>query len=318
MRDEEKIRLGISSCLLGEKVRYDGGHKLDRWLRDELGRWVDYIPVCPEAECGLGIPREAMRLVGDPAAPRLVTITTGLDHTDRMQAYARRRVRELEAEELCGFIFKSGSPSSGMERIKVYDRNDVPFKVGTGIFARIFMDHFPLLPVEDEGRLHDPRLRENFIERVFVMKRWRDLERAGLTRRALVDFHAGQKLLVMSHNQAALRRLGRLIAELKGLPIRAAAEEYVAGLMATLKRPATAKKHTNVLQHVMGYFKKVLTAEEKQELLELVGRYHDGLVPLIVPITLLNHHLRRHGPDYLRRQHYLEPHPVELKLRTWL
>jgi len=314
----KKIRLGISTCLLGENVRYDGGHKLDRWLRDELGHYVDYVPVCPEAECGLGIPREAMRLVGDSEDPRLVTIKTGIDHTDRMKAWSRERVNQLAGEGLSGFIFKAKSPSSGMERVKVYDENGMPSKSGRGIFARIFIEHFPLLPVEEEGRLNDPRLRENFIERIFVMQRWQEMERAGVSRGSLVDFHAAHKLLIMAHNQAAMRRLGRLVAELKGRSIGVAAAEYVSELMATLARPATVKKNTNVLQHVMGYFKKHLETDEKQELLEIIERYHAGLYPLIVPITMLNHHLARHKPDYLKRQHYLDPHPVELRLRTWL
>jgi len=318
MSETEKIRLGISTCLLGEKVRYDGGHKLDRWLRDVLGSYVEYVPVCPEAECGLGTPREAMRLVGDPQRPRLVTITTGIDHTERMETYSRRRVRELEAENLDGYVFKSKSPSSGMERVKVYDANNVPAKVGRGVFARIFMEHFPLLPVEDEGRLNDPRLRENFIERLFVRNRWRNMEQAGLSRSALVDFHSDHKLLVMAHNQAAMRRLGRITANLKGRPIGEAAGEYETELMTALARPATVKKNTNVLQHIMGHFKNDLEADEKQELLEIIERYHAGLYPLIVPITMLNHYVRRFDTGYLRRQHYLDPHPVELRLRTWL
>ena len=167
-----KMRLGISRCLLGDNVRYDGGNALDRYLRDTLGLYVEYVPVCPEAECGLGIPREAMRLTGDPKRPRLVTRRTGIDHTDRMESWARGRVAELAKENLCGFVFKSDSPSSGMERVKVYDNQGAPKKIGVGIFARIFMERFPLLPVEEEGRLHDPVLRESFIERIFTCKRY--------------------------------------------------------------------------------------------------------------------------------------------------
>lgn len=169
----DKIKLGISTCLLGEPVRYDGQHKLDPFLRDTLGTYVDYVPVCPEVEVGLGVPREAMHLEGDPASPRLVTIQTHIDHTDRMNAWARKRVEALEAEGLCGFIFKSRSPSSGMERVKVFNDKGVAVKSGVGLFAAAFMAHFPLLPVEEEGRLQDPCLRENFIERVFALQRWR-------------------------------------------------------------------------------------------------------------------------------------------------
>ena len=170
---QERIRLGVSACLLGEEIRYDGQHKLDRFIRDTLGQYVEFVPVCPEVECGLGIPREAMRLVGDPQAPRLVTVRTGIDHTERMLAWARKRVKELESENLCGYVFKSTSPSCGMARVKVYDRNGVPKNTGVGLFARAFMDHFPLLPVEEEGRLHDPKLRETFVESVTTLMRRR-------------------------------------------------------------------------------------------------------------------------------------------------
>ena len=171
----EKIKLGISTCLLGETVRYDGRHKLDRFLMNTLGQYVEYVPVCPEVECGLGVPRESMHLEGDPDSPRLVTTRTKQDMTDRMVQWARKRVVELEKEDLCGFIFKSNSPSSGMERVRVYNEKGMPVKKGIGIFAGIFMDRFPLLPAEEEGRLHDPELRENFIERIFTLKQWREV-----------------------------------------------------------------------------------------------------------------------------------------------
>ncbi|MEW5910484.1 MAG: DUF523 domain-containing protein, partial [Thermodesulfobacteriota bacterium] len=183
----DSIKIGISTCLLGENVRYDGGHKLDRFLTDTLGQYVSYVPVCPETECGLGIPREAMRLVGDPGSPRLVTIRSRIDHTDQMIEWGKQKMEDLEKENLCGFIFKSNSPSSGMERVKVYDEKGMPAKSGVGIFSRIFMERFPLIPVEDEGRLHDPALRENFIERIFTLKRWRDVLVSGKSRKAIVS-----------------------------------------------------------------------------------------------------------------------------------
>src|SRR5512139_464343 len=212
---EEKIRLGISTCLLGEKVRFDGGHKHDRFLTDTLGQYVEYVPVCPEVECGFGVPRESFRLVGDPENPRLVTTRTDIDHTERMVRWARKRVQELEKEELYGYIFKSGSPSSGMERVKVYDRNGVPAKVGVGVFARIFMEHFPLLLVEEEGRLHDPKLRENFIERIFTLKRWRETVAQKQSMGILVDFHTKHKLLILSHSPEHHQMMGKLVAKAK-------------------------------------------------------------------------------------------------------
>jgi len=312
----EKIRLGISRCLLGENVRYDGGHALDPFLRDTLGKYVEYVPVCPEAECGLGIPREAMHLQGDQNRPRLVTRRTGVDHTDRMEAWAQRRVAELENEHLCGFIFKSGSPSSGMERVKVYDDKGVARKVGIGIFARTFIDHFPLTPVEEEGRLHDPVLRENFIERIFTCRRYSQ-EVGGEKRiRDLVDFHTKNKLLLMAHGTKHLKQMGTLVARVKGSPKEDVFPQYERLLAEAMAAKPSAAKHTNVLQHIMGYFKKELSADEKQELLDVIGRYHQGLTPLIVPVTLLNHYVRKYREPYLSGQTYLNPHPLELKLRN--
>ena len=312
----DRIRLGISTCLLGQKVRYDGGHKRDPFLIETLGRYVEWVPVCPEVECGLTVPREAMRLVGDPASPHLVTIRTGNDHTRRMLRWAAKRVRQLEAEGLCGYVFKSRSPSSGMERVKVYDDHGNARKVGIGLFARAFMDHFPLLPVEDEGRLHDPRLRENFIERVFCLKRYRDMVRSRGTRGALVDFHADHKLLLLSHSPQVLREMGRLVARGKELAPAQLFAEYEALMLKALKLLATAKKHANCLQHMLGYFKAHLTADEKQELLEVIDRCRTGMVPLVVAITLMQHYVRKIGEPYLARQTYLNPHPLELKLRN--
>lgn len=313
---EPRIKLGISTCLLGEQVRYDGGHKLDRFLTDTLGIYVDYVPVCPEVECGFGIPRESLRLVGSPNAPRLMTSRTNEDLTERMLTWARGRVVELEQEGLCGFIFKSNSPSSGMERVRVYNEQGMPVKKGVGLFARTFMEHFPLIPVEEEGRLHDPILRENFIERIFVFRGWRELLAQPKTRGRLVDFHTKHKLLILSHSPKHYQTMGKLVAEAKGKPIKEVYDTYQELLMGALKLKATVKKNTNVLHHMMGYFKKQLSADEKQELLEIVDRYHQEYVPLIVPITLMNHYVRKYDQPYLKEQYYLNPHPVELQLRN--
>lgn len=312
----DRIRIGISSCLLGMEVRYDGGHQLDRFLRDTLGAWFEYVPVCPEVEMGLPIPREALRLVEQGDGVRLVFSRSGEDVTGRMQAWAEQRVHELEREELCGFIFKSRSPSSGMERVKLYDRHGVPSKKGVGIFARIFMEHFPHLPVEEDGRMNDPCLRENFIESVFVFKRWRDLLQGGADAAALVDFHTRHKLLLLSHSTELYRGMGKLVAKAgleEGEKLRAA---YQTLLMEAMRRPATRAKQVNVLQHLLGYFRKQLSADEKQEALELIAGYRRGDLPLIVPVTLINHYVRKYREPYLGRQHYLQPHPLELQLRN--
>ena len=313
---KDRIRLGISTCLLGERVRYDGGHKLDRYLVQTLGAYVDYVPVCPEVECGLPVPRESLRLVGDPENPRLVTTRSGQDHTKRMVNWAEKRVSELEREGLCGFIFKSRSPSSGMARVKLYHENGLPSNRGVGLFARAFMDGFPLLPVEEEGRLHDPGIKENFIERIFVYERWREMEAEGRSRGRLVEFHTRHKLLILSHSPKHAAALGKHVARAREMSLKELYTQYLTLLTEALQLKVTAKKNTNVLHHIMGYFKKNLSADEKHELLEVIGDYHGGITPLIVPITLLNHYVRKYDQPYLKRQHYLNPHPAELKLRN--
>jgi uncharacterized protein YbgA (DUF1722 family)/uncharacterized protein YbbK (DUF523 family) len=313
---EGKFRIGISSCLLGNEVRWNSGHKLDKYLTHTLGQFVEYVPVCPEVEAGFGVPRESFRLVGDPDDPRLVTFKSKTDHTDRMLAWANQRVGELEKEDLCGFIFKSDSPSSGMVRVKVYNEKGMPHKVGIGIFARAFMEHFPLIPVEDDGRLNDPLIRENFILQIFTMKRWREnlARKRGMGN--LVDFHTRNKLLILSHSPKHYRLMGKLVADGNKLPINELYHQYQLILMEALRLKTTIKKNANVLQHLMGYFKKQLSGDEKQELLEIFDQYRSQLVPLMVPITLINHYVRKYDQPYLKQQTYLNPHPLELKLRT--
>ncbi len=312
----EKIRLGVSSCLLGEMVRYDGGHQLDHFLRDTLGEFVEYVPVCPEVEMGLPTPRQTLRLVEREDGPRLVFSKSGEDVTERMQSWAHKRVRQLAEEDLCGFVFKAKSPSSGMERVKLYDRNGVPHKSGVGLFAKVFMESLPLLPVEEDGRLHDPRLRENFIECIFTFKRWRDMLTNGRTAGNLVAFHSRHKLLMLSHSTEIYRQMGKLVATAGKVPVEELFCEYEALLMKGMRMLSTVSKQVNVLQHLLGYFKKQLSADEKQEVLEQIDHYRQGLLPLIVPMTLINHYVRKYDQPYLREQVYLAPHPVELKLRN--
>ncbi|MBI4796193.1 MAG: DUF523 and DUF1722 domain-containing protein [Deltaproteobacteria bacterium] len=309
------MKIGISSCLLGEKVRYDGGHKWEQFLTDTLGQYVDLVPVCPEKECGLGVPREPMRLVGDPAAPRLLTVHTRQDYTERMVNWTQNRLEELAQENLRGFIFKSGSPSSGMARVKVYDAHGVPAKRGIGLFAAGFMARFPFVPVEDEGRLHNPQIRENFIARVFVLGRWQEMLAKKWTLADLIGFHTRHKLLLLAHSPGHYRLLGRLVARAKEVPAQELAAQYQALLLEAMKLQATNKKQAKVLQHILGYFKKVLSPDEKQELLEIIDSYRREDLPLLGPLTLINHYVRKYGPPYLQEQYYLHPHPLELQLR---
>jgi uncharacterized protein YbgA (DUF1722 family)/uncharacterized protein YbbK (DUF523 family) len=312
----EKIKLGISQCLLGHKVRYDGGHRQDPFITETLGHYVDFVPVCPEVECGLGVPREAMHLKGDPHNPRLVTLHTNIDHTEKMIKWARKRSAELEKEDLCGFIFKSGSPSSGMERVRVYNEKGIPAKNGIGLFAREFMARFPLMPVEDEGRLQDPKLRENFIERIFALKRWREVSASKTNLKDLVEFHTVHKFLILAHSRGHYQKMGQLVAQTDSLPIPDRFAVYQTLFLEALRIKSSPKKHTDVLLHLLGFFKKALSADEKQEMLELIDDYKNELIPLIVPITLIRHYVRKYEHPYLKNQVYLNPHPVELKLRN--
>lgn len=314
----QKIKIGISTCLLGENVRWNAGHKLDRYLTQTLGQFVQYVSVCPEVEAGFGVPRESMRLVGDPQNPRLIIFKSKQDRTSQMLTWAKNRVKNLEQEDLCGFIFKSDSPSSGMRNVKVYTDKGMPVKKGVGIFAREFIEHFPRTPVEDDGRLHDPEIRENFIERIFSLKRWREVLTSKKSMGRVVNFHTQNKLLILSHSQKHARQMGKLVAGGKSLSANTLFAEYENLLMEALSLKTTTKKNLNVLQHIIGYFKKQLTVDEKKELLELFEQYRNGYVPLVVPMTLINHYVRKYNQSYLETQTYLNPHPVELKLRTYL
>jgi uncharacterized protein YbgA (DUF1722 family)/uncharacterized protein YbbK (DUF523 family) len=311
------IRLGISTCLLGEPVRYDGGHKLDQFLVDTLGKFVEWVPVCPEVEMGLSVPRESMRLMGDPDAPRLIAPRSSIDYTDRMIAWARERLEQLATLGLCGFVFKKDSPSSGLFRVRVYDEHSSASRTGSGIFAREVMKRFPLLPLEEEGRLNDMPLRENFIERVFACYRWTRLLEQDPTPGGLVRFHTAHKLTLMAHSPKHYQELGRLVAQAGALPWDELGATYGVRFMEGLALLGTPRKHVNVLQHLMGYLKDRLSSEDKQELLGLIEDYRQELLPLIVPMTLLQHHLQRHPvPDWVHQQVYLSPYPKELMLRN--
>ncbi|MFN2357975.1 MAG: YbgA family protein [Desulfotignum sp.] len=311
------IKIGISSCLLGNLVRYDGGHSHDRFLTQTLGLFTEYVPVCPEVECGMSTPRDSLRLVGDPENPRLVTRKTGEDHTAKMHQWIQKKLPALEKENLCGFIFKSKSPSSGLYRIKVYGDDNKVKNNGVGLFARAFIRHFPRIPVEEAGRLNDPKLREHFIENIFSFQRWRNFLENLPTLGKLVAFHTENKLLILSHSQDMYRQMGKLVARGKDLPPSELFEAYEQLLIKSLDLKTTPKKNINVLQHAMGFFKTDLTGDEKQELLTSFSHYRDGYVPLIVPLTLIKHYVLKYDQPWLKSQTFLNPHPFELKLRNY-
>jgi uncharacterized protein YbgA (DUF1722 family)/uncharacterized protein YbbK (DUF523 family) len=301
---------------LGREVRHDGGHKRDRFLTDVLGTHVEWVPVCPEVEVGMGVPRPSIRLEQRGDSLRLVEPKSGADHTRAMETFAARRVRELERLELSGYVLKKDSPSCGMERVRIWSAKGQATRTGRGLFAQALCERLPLLPVEEEGRLADAALRESFVERIFAYRRLRALFRGHWTVGELVAFHTAHKLSLLAHSEVDYRALGRLVARAKSLARAELRERYESGFMAALARPATRRRHTNVLQHMVGHLRAGLDAAGRAELSSLIEDYRRGLVPLVVPLTLLRHHVRRLDVAYLGGQVYLDPHPKELMLRN--
>jgi uncharacterized protein YbgA (DUF1722 family)/uncharacterized protein YbbK (DUF523 family) len=313
---ENKIKVGVSSCLLGEKVRWNGDHKQDLFVKDILGQVFNWVPTCPEVEIGMGIPRETVQLTGNPGSPRMVGTQTGTDWTTRMNRYSSKRSAELAQMNLCGYIFKNRSPSCGMERIKVYGDDGNPTPRGRGLFAESYMRQCGLIPVEDEGRLHDARIRENFITRVFAYHRLAQLLNGRLSRKALVEFHTTHKFLLLAHSRKHYGLLGKLVANAKQYTPSELKRSYAETFMQALAFKTSAKKNADVLYHMLGFFKKLLSEVEKQDVIEAIEDYRRELVPLIVPVTLIRHHVRKHQVAYLADQVYLNPHPKELMLRN--
>ncbi len=313
------IRVGISSCLLGEMVRYNGGHAHDSFTTTMLGPYVEWVPVCPEVEIGMGAPRENVRLTWNGRDQvLLIGPKSGTDYTGRMVSFSEQYITELAGERIHGYILKKNSPTCGMERVKIYDENAVPQRNGTGLFATELLARFPLLPVEEEGRLRDIHLRENFIERVFAYYRIQEFLAGNPSPGDLVGFHTRHKLTLLSHHQERYRELGRLVADAGNAEMEFLAEQYATQFMTTSQIHATRQNHTNVLHHILGYFTENLDPGDKEEMVSTIDNYHQGLLPLIVPLTLLKHHLRRHPVDWLETQVYLTPYPRELKLRNLL
>lgn len=313
---DQKIPVGISSCLLGEKVRYDGSHKHHSYIVSTLGEYFEYRSFCPEMSIGLGVPRKPIRLVYRDDEVRCVGVDDpDFDVTDKLHESAQGQ--KLWHEKIYAYIVKKDSPSCGMERVKVYT-NDVPRRSGAGIYTKTFMQNFPYLPVEEEGSIGDAVLRENFIKRVFVYKRWRDMLDDEPDIKQLTRFHAQHKLILYSHNQDKARKLGNRLSAIRAEEVLGFSEEYISRLMEILKIPATRKNHVNVLQHIQGYLKKHLDPDDKAELTQLIEEYRLGLVPLIVPVTLLRHHFRKYPHPYILDSYYMNPHPRELMLLNTL
>lgn len=310
------IRVGISACLLGRKVRYDGGHKHSRYITDLLGDHFRFVPVCPELEVGMGVPRDTLHLQGEPEAPRMLVTKTGEDWTDRMNRWSAGKLRKMEKLDLCGFLLKKDSPSCGMERVKVKTDKGMPVRKGQGLFAAALMKAHPHLPMEEEGRLNDSVLRENFIERVFAYRRVKDLFAGRWSRGAVVEFHAAHKYQILAHSPKHYKQMGQLVAAVKRHKPAEFRDLYTALFMEALAVKATVRRNVNVLQHITGYLRDVLGEAERADLRAVIEDYRAMLVPLVVPVTLLRHHVQMQDLDYIRNQTYLKPHPKELMLRN--
>jgi uncharacterized protein YbgA (DUF1722 family)/uncharacterized protein YbbK (DUF523 family) len=310
-----KPKLGVSACLMGAEVRYNGGHKQSQLCTGPLSEYFDFVPACPEVAIGMGIPREAIRLIGDPEAPQAIgSVNSELNVTQALADYGTHMATQMD--DICGYIFMQKSPSCGLERVKVYQDNGLPTPSGRGIYAQAFCAHQPNLPVEEDGRLNDPVLRENFITRVLAYADWQAVLQGGLTRRTLTNFHSRYKYQLMAHNPAQYRMLGKMLGGMSKADANEIGPRYFSELMSALKRCATRGTHTNVLQHLNGYFKNSMSADDRQEMQRLIGQYRRGVVPLVVPLTLLKHHLRQHPDPYVAQQVYLQPHPENLSLRN--
>lgn len=319
---DKQINIGISSCLLGNAVRYDGGQKHNAYITKTLSDYFDFVSFCPEAEAGLGIPRPPIRLVKLDNRILLKEVKDhSKDHTAALDSFCQASSTQQRLASLSGFILKKDSPSCGMERVRVYNGEHMdhpPIREGTGVFAQHMQQHYPWLPMEEEGRLNDPVLRENFIERVFVYQRWREMLAEGMSKKALVNFHSDHKYIIMAHDQNKGQQLGQLVAKTGITDLKRLHDDYIVRLMALLKTCATRGRHANVLSHLMGYIHNELESDDRAELVDMIEQYQQAYVPLIVPITLLKHHFRKHPKPYIERQYYLNPHPRELMLRNQL
>ena len=311
---ENKVKIAISSCLMGNEVRFNGGHKRHSFLMNELSHFVDWRPFCPEVAIGLGVPRSTLRLVGDADSPRLIMPKTNEDYTEKMKAFATKLSDQLKDEGIHGIILKSASPSCGMRRVKVYNEKGLPSRDGVGVFAAEILKKFALTPVEEDGRMNDPMHRENFIFRVFVWKQWCELMESGLSMKKLYAFHTKHKYRLMAHSPSELKTLGNLLADKRTDTVANIAGQYIIKFMSVLSSPVNKKRHANSLFHISGYFKKHLSTDEKIELSKCIESYRNGIFPLILPLSFLNHYAKKYQVNYLMDQSYLKPHPEQLKL----
>ncbi|BBM66395.1 hypothetical protein VA249_30410 [Vibrio alfacsensis] len=315
---ESSIKVGISSCVMGQRVRFDSGHKISNFVTKELDGYFSFVPVCPEVGIGMTVPRPTIRLVSNEERIALVeTKNPENDHTDKMLTYSENKVNELQREQLCGYIVCAKSPTCGMERVKVYSKNNAA-KEGVGLYTKTLMENMPWLPVEEDGRLNDPVLKENFITRVYCLNDFYESMGGEPTRGKIIEFHSRYKLTLMAHHPESYKSLGRLVADIASYDMDTFHSLYRLGLMKALQNRASRKNNTNVLMHLQGYFKRSLNPEEKAELATVISDYRTGLLPLLAPLTLIKHYLNAYPDEYLQKQKYIDPHPQEMRLRYGL
>jgi uncharacterized protein YbbK (DUF523 family)/uncharacterized protein YbgA (DUF1722 family) len=306
------IRIGISACLLGHAVRFDGGHKRDRLLTDTFSRFVEWVPVCPEVELGMGVPREPIRLERSTSGLHLVAAKSGRDWTLPMRRFASRRVCALAALDLSGYVLKKDSPSCGMERVRVYahrEAGSAPQRDGRGFFAHALIAANPLLPVEEEGHLLNPRARESFVARILAYRRLRSFFARRWSRAGLVAFHASHRFTLLAHSPRGARRLDRLIAKAKELSRPQLRARYETEFMGALSTPTTTRRHAKVLEQIVGLLRERVDASTRAELLGVIGEYRRGRLPLMAPITRIRHHVLLNRLSDLAGQTYLDPDP---------
>ncbi len=315
---EDAIVVGISSCLLGEKVRFDSGHKQSSYVNKELVDYFEFVSICPEVGMGLPVPRPTIRLITNEERIALVdTKDYTRDHTDGMMRFTREKVAEIKDTEMCGYIVCAKSPSCGMERVKVYGNGHASTD-GIGLYTKHLMEQMPWLPVEEDGRLNDPVLKENFISRIYSLKDFYRSMEGQPTPGKIIAFHSRYKLTLMAHDPSAYKSLGRLVANQSDYNPEEFYQAYRTGLMDALKNRASRKNVTNVLMHIQGYFKRALNKDEKAELAKVIDDYRVGLLPILAPLTLIKHYLNAYPDDYLADQIFLQPHPEEMRLRYGL
>ena len=309
-----KPQIGVSACLASQAVRYDGSFITNQFIKNECSAFFDIHTVCPEVEAGMGVPRQVIQLRDFDGETKLVySKNPETEITGFMRDFSDKRIKRLPA--LDGYIFKKDSPSCGVYKVPVKnDKSGMRKRNGVGIFAQAFKDQFPLVPTEDEGRLHDKGIRENFLERIYAHYRWRQIHASENPLKAFRDYHKNYKLILMAKDNGASKHLGRLVAKVNRDNFSEISEQYISLFMQAMSKIPSQGHHVNVMMHILGYLKDHLNKKDKAELLEWFEIYREKRVARITPMMLLQHHFNRHENDYIADQYYFSPFPGKLML----